>query len=128
VTGAQALGAIAALHTVGRAVAAWHRHHDVWITPVLGQPPIPLGLIDFSITDPVAGFAPMIDYVPFTALQNGTGQPAISLPLHWSAAGLPVGVQLVGRVGEEALLLALAGELEQAAPWEPRCLAMRQAL
>lgn len=128
VTGAQTLGAIAALHTVGRAVAAWHQKYDVWITPVLGQPPIPLGLIDFSITDPVAGFAPMLDYVPFTALQNGTGQPAISLPLHWSAAGLPVGVQFVGRVGEEALLLALAGELEQAAPWEPRCLAMRKAL
>ena len=128
VTGAQVLGAIAALQTAARTVAAWHQQYDVWLTPVLGRPPIPLGLIDFSITDPIEGFAPMLDYVPFTALQNGTGQPAISLPLHWSADGLPVGVQLVGRIGEEALLLTLAAELETAAPWEPRCREMRLAL
>lgn len=128
VTGPQVLGAIAALQTVSRAVAAWHRDYDVWITPVLGAPPIPNGMIDFTNTDPLEGFAPMIDYVPFTALQNGTGQPAISLPLHWSADGLPVGVQFVAAVGEEARLIALAAELEQAAPWEPRCRAMRAAL
>jgi amidase len=128
VTGPQALGAIAALQGVSRAVAAWHQRYDVWITPVLGMPPIANGAIDFTNTDPVAGFAPMIDYVPFTALQNGTGQPAISLPLHWSADGLPVGVQFVAGVGEEARLIALAAELEAAAPWEPRCRAMRAAL
>jgi amidase len=128
VSGPQALGAIAALHSVSRAVAAWHRDYDVWITPVLGLPPIPNGTIDFSVTDPVTGFAPIIDYVPFTAMQNGTGQPAISLPLHWSTDDLPVGVQFVARVGEEARLIALAAELEQAAPWEPRCQAMRAAL
>jgi amidase len=128
VTGPQALGAIAALQTVGRAVATWHQRYDVWITPVLGLPPIANGVIDFTVTDPVAGFAPMIDYVPFTAMQNGTGQPAIALPLHWSAEGLPVGVQFVAGVGEEARLIALAGELELAQPWEPRCRAMRQAL
>ena len=98
---------------------------DIWITPTLGLPPIPNGLIDFSNTNPVEGFADMIDYVPFTALQNGTGQPAISLPLHWSADGLPVGLQFVAGVGEEALLLTLAGELEAVSPWEPRCREMR---
>ncbi|MEQ1541534.1 MAG: amidase family protein [Novosphingobium sp.] len=128
VTGPQALGAIAALHTVGRAVAAWHQTYDVWITPVLGAPPVANGVFDFTNANPLESMAPMIDYVPFTALQNGTGQPAISLPLHWSAEGLPVGVQFVAGVGEEALLLALAGELEAAQPWEPRCLAMRKAL
>ena len=125
VTGVQVLGAQAALHSAGRAVAAWHQRVDVWITPTLGLPPIPNGLIDFSNTNPVEGFADMIDYVPFTALQNGTGQPAISLPLHWSADGLPIGVQFVAGVGEEALLLTLAGELEAASPWEPRCREMR---
>ena len=128
VTGAQVLGAQAALQSAGRAVAAWHQSYDVWITPTLGLPPIANGTIDFANTNPLEAFAPMIDYVPFTALQNGTGQPAISLPLHWSADGLPVGVQFVAGVGEEALLLALAGELEAAAPWEPRCLAMRRGL
>ncbi|MFM5893925.1 MAG: amidase [Novosphingobium sp.] len=128
VTGPQVLGAAAAMQTVGRAVAAWHQTFDVWITPTLGMPPIPNGLIDFSNTDATESMAPMIDYVPFTALQNGTGQPAISLPLHWSADGLPVGVQFVAGIGEEALLIALAGEIEAAAPWEPRCRAMRAAL
>ena len=128
VTGAQVLGAQAALHSAGRVVAAWHQRYDVWITPTLGLPPIANGSFDLTNTNPLEAFAPMIDYVPFTALQNGTGQPAISLPLHWSADGLPVGVQFVGGVGEEALLLALAGELEAAAPWEPRCLEMRRGL
>ena len=128
VTGPQVLGAQAALHGAGRAVAAWHQSYDVWITPTLGLPPIANGSFDLTNTNPLEAFAPMIDYVPFTALQNGTGQPAISLPLHWSADGLPVGVQFVGELGEKALLLALAGELEAAAPWEPRCRAMRTAL
>ncbi len=125
VTGVQVLGAQAALHSAGRAVAAWHQRFDVWITPTLGLPPIANGSFDLTNTNPLEAFAPMIDYVPFTALQNGTGQPAISLPLHWSAEGLPVGVQFVAGVGEEALLLALAGELEAASPWEPRCREMR---
>ena len=125
VTGAQVLGAQAALHSAGRAVAPWHQRFDVWITPTLGLPPIANGSFDLTNTNPLEAFAPMIDYVPFTAMQNGTGQPAISLPLHWSAAGLPVGVQFVAGVGEEALLLALAGELEAASPWEPRCREMR---
>ena len=125
VTGVQVLGAQAALHSAGRAVAAWHQRFDVWITPTLGLPPIANGSFDLTNTNPLEAFAPMIDYVPFTALQNGTGQPAISLPLHWSADGLPVGVQFVAGVGEEALLLTLAGELEAASPWEPRCREMR---
>ena len=47
----------------------------------------------------------MIDYVPFTAMQNATGQPAINLPLHWNKAGLPIGTQFVGRFGDEVTLL-----------------------
>jgi amidase len=66
----------------------------------------------------VKGFAMMIDFVPFTAIQNGTGQPAINLPLHWNDAGLPIGTQFVGRFGEEVLLLQLATQLEEAHPWK----------
>ena len=128
VTGVQVLGAQAALHSAGRAVAGWHQRFDIWITPTLGLPPIANGSFDLTNTNPLEAFAPMIDYVPFTALQNGTGQPAISLPLHWSADGLPIGVQFVAGVGEEALLLTLAGELEAASPWEPRCREMRSQL
>lgn len=120
VTAAQYLGAVFQIQALARQVAAWHERYDIWITPVLSTPPIALGSIDFDERDPMKGFAPIIDYVPFTALQNATGQPAISLPLHMTADGLPVGVQFVGRVGEEALLLQLARSIEKAAPWKDR--------
>ena len=128
VSGAQVLGAVATFQATGRQVGHWHQTYDVWLTPVLGSPPIPNGVIDFGNTNVGEAFAPMTDYVPFTPIQNGTGQPAIALPLHWNDAGLPVGVQIVGAVGQEAMLIALAAELEMAQPWEPRCLAMRRAL
>ena len=61
--------------------------------------------------------ATIFSYVSFTPLFNTTGQPAISLPLHWSAAGVPIGVQIAGRFGDEATLLRLAAQLEEARPW-----------
>lgn len=121
----QYLGAIFAIQQVARAVARWHERYDVWITPTLGLPPLKLGEFDVDERDPVNGFAPMIDYVPFTALQNATGQPAINLPLHWNADGLPIGTQFVGRVGEETLLLQLATQIEDAEPWKPRYAAIQ---
>ena len=63
---------------------------------------------------------PIVNYVPFTPIQNATGQPAISLPLHWTSAGLPVGVMFTARFGDEATLFRLAGQLEQARPWRDR--------
>jgi amidase len=59
-------------------------------------------------------------YVPFTQLANLTGTPAMSVPLHWSADGLPLGVQFIGRFGSEDVLLQLAHQLEQAQPWFDR--------
>ena len=86
----------------------------------LGLPPVPLGTFDMNETDPLRSFAPLIDYVPFTAMQNVTGQPAINLPLHWNAGDLPIGVQFVAPFGDEATLLRLAGQLERAHPWSAR--------
>jgi amidase len=62
----------------------------------------------------------VFDYVPFTPLFNTTGQPAISLPLHWSANGLPIGVQIAARFADEATLIRLASQLEQAKPWSAK--------
>jgi amidase len=89
----------------------------MWLTPTLGLPPVKLGTFDMEERDPAKSFAPLIDYVPFTALQNITGQPAINMPLYWNRDDLPVGVQFVGRFGDEETLLKLAAQLERAAPW-----------
>ncbi len=124
VTAAQYQMALTQLQQVSRIVANWHVKYDVWITPTLGKPPLIIGEFHVDERDIEKGFAPMLDYVPFTALQNSTGQPAINLPLFWNASGLPIGTQFVSRVGEEALLLQLATQIEMAQPWASRYPAM----
>ncbi len=114
------LNAIAMLQGAAREVAAWHQTFDVWLTPPRGAPPLPIGAVYRGARDPQTAFAPIIDYVPFTAIQNATGQPAINLPLYWNKVGLPVGVQFVGRYGDEATLLRLAAQLEKARPWKDK--------
>ena len=116
------------MHQLGREMALWHTGWDVAITPTLGQPPLELGTLDPQSPDVAATFGLMVGFSPFTAIQNSTGQPALSLPLHWNADGLPIGTQLIGRFGQEALLLQLATQLEIADPWEPRCREMRKGL
>jgi len=93
--------------------------HDLWLTPTLGQPPVPLGTLSFD-GDPVELRRRTARFSPFTYIANATGQPAISLPLHWSQAGMPIGVQMTARVGEERTLLQIAAQLEQARPWAER--------
>lgn len=102
---------------LGRQMGAFMESHDVWICPTLGQPPVKLGVIDTSIPDAEQVFAAMLGYVPFTPIMNATGQPAVSLPLHQSDSGLPVGVHFSARLGDEGTLYALAAQLEEANPW-----------
>jgi amidase len=106
-----------AMNIASREAAKFHETYDVWISATLGLPPVPLGTFDMEERDPVKAFAPLIDYVPFTAMQNVTGQPAINVPLHWNKEGLPIGVQIVGQLGDEETLLKLAAQMENAAPW-----------
>jgi amidase len=108
------------LQIASREAGRFHAKYDTWLTPTLAAPPIKNGIIDRSQTDAMTALAPVIDWVPFTPIQNATGQPSISLPLHWSADGLPVGVMFTARFGDEATLLRLAGQLEQARPWRDR--------
>ncbi len=93
---------------------------DLLLSPTLGEPPPPLGSFDDSGPEPMAAFERAFVDGCFTAPFNATGQPAISLPLHWSGDGLPIGVQLVAPLGREDLLLRVASQLERAVPWADR--------
>jgi amidase len=120
VTGVQYQQALNTMHALGRDMALWHQTYDVAIMPTLGTPPLKLGVINPLSADIAATFGKMVELSPFAAMQNSTGQPAISLPLYESADGLPIGVQFVGRMGDEELLLKLARSIEKAAPWKDR--------
>jgi amidase len=118
ITATELLAAQGALQSVTRAAAAALRDYDAVLTPTLAQPPAPVGYFDEA--DPAANFERQKQFTPFAAVCNVTGQPAISLPLHWSAAGLPIGVMLAGRAGAEGTLISLSAQLEAARPWRDR--------
>jgi amidase len=101
-----------------RAVAA-SAHLDIVLTPTLADLPTPIGAIR-NDADPAADFEAQKSFTPYTSPYNMTGQPAVSLPLHWTREGLPVGVQLVARPQHEVTLLGLAAQLEEARPWSHR--------
>jgi amidase len=93
--------------------------YDAVLTPTLATPPLPVGAIRDD-ADPAADFAAQKAFTPWTSAWNVTGMPAVSLPLHWTRDGLPVGVMLAARPAEEELLLSLAAQVEAAAPWRHR--------
>jgi amidase len=106
---------------VSRAISGWFEGgFDLLLTPTMAEPPVPLGTYDDSGPDPMEAFRRAIPAGAFTALFNATGQPAISLPLHWTEDGLPVGVQFVAPFGREDLLIRVAAGLERARPWADR--------
>ncbi len=114
VTGAEYVKAIATLHAFGRVMASLFQAYDVVLTSTLGSPPIPIGWLT---EDPRRYSERLFAFMPNTPAFNNTGQPAMSVPLYWTAENLPVGVQFAARMGEEATLFRLAGQLEQARPW-----------
>ncbi len=115
------LAAIGQHQVLTRMLAGVHESgFDLLLTPTMGEPPPLLGSFDDSGADPMDAFHRAFIDGCFTAAFNATGQPAISLPLHWSEAGLPIGVQLVAPLGREDLLLRVAAQLEQAVPWADR--------
>jgi amidase len=120
VTASQYLTSLDALHAWTRTVTAWWEDHDVLVLPTIPVLPTPLGAFDSPPDNPLGGLAMSTTVVLYTAPFNITGQPAISLPMHWSADGLPVGVQLVAAYGREDLLFQVAAQLEEAAPWADR--------
>jgi len=109
-----------AIHTAGRVVASVLETYDLILTPTMGAPPERLGVLSLANENLGEMVGALLRSVGFTQLINGTGQPAISLPLHWNASGLPIGVQFVGPLGGEGLLFQLAGQLEIERPWFDR--------
>lgn len=105
------------IHRAARTVAKTWEHIDLWLTPTVTSPPVPLGTFATTPDDPLAGIFKAAEFAPFTAPFNATGQPACSLPLYNNAAGLPIGVQLVAAYGREDLLLRISAQLEAAQPF-----------
>lgn len=109
-----------ALQAFGRSIVRWAAPYDALLTPALAQPPLPIGTLDPCGPDPAATFERSGHFTPYTAISNVTGSPAISLPLYAHGDGLPLAVQLIGRPAQEGALLALAAQVEAAAPWSQR--------
>jgi amidase len=105
------------IKVASRRVAAFFETYDLWLTPTVTSPPMPLGTFRSPPDDPLAGIFRAGDFAPFTAVFNATGQPACSVPLYRNAAGLPIGVQLAAAYGREDLLLRVAAQLEAAQPF-----------
>ena len=129
------------LQTAARDVARFFEGYDLLLTPTLSQPPAKIGSLPPSASEKtqinlIGSFdggwllkalgiiKPLalqtFEFVPWTGVFNVTGQPAMSVPLHWNAEGLPIGMHFVGKFGDEATLFRLAGQLEQARPWAAR--------
>ena len=106
----------ASLQLHGRAFAAFCAPYDVVLTPTLAKPPVPVGWVR-EPADPWEQYARAADFTPFTPSVNVAGLPAASVPFTWTPDGLPIGIHLIGRAAEEAVLLRLAAQLEQARPW-----------
>ncbi|MDE2981485.1 MAG: amidase family protein [Gemmatimonadota bacterium] len=141
VSGRELAVSLRTLERVGKVVAQFFTDYDVLVTPTVATPPPKLGALPPSrfehlqlrlvgalgsgrlikaggMLERIADSA--FEYTPWTPVFNISGQPAMSVPLHWNSSGLPVGVHFVARVGDEATLLRLAGQLEQARPWFDR--------
>jgi amidase len=141
-SGGEVAAALGALQTFSRQWLAWSASFDVLLTPTVGVPPLPIGAYTLPRMQRAAlkvltslpggallsqrdkileAFEPVFEAAPYTMVANVTGQPSLSLPLHWTGDGLPMGMLFTAaRIGDEASLFRLAAQLEQAMPWADR--------
>lgn len=130
-SGADYLAAIESIHAFGREMARHLQDIDILITPTLAEPPAKVGRFkpdNQDFMDYRTGPSGVFAYSPFTAAFNASGQPAVSLPLHWTDDDLPVGVHLAASFGDDELLMGLAAELEEAMPWAEKQLTLIRGL
>jgi amidase len=111
--------AVASLQMLARRIVAFWSDVDIVLTPTLALPPVPIGWQD-AVDGAIEQLRRNTEFTPFTSVANLTGLPAVSLPLHWSDSGLPIGVHAIGPPAGDALLLSLAAQLEAARPWADR--------
>ena len=116
-TGAQYVTAVSTVHRIGRMAARFMERRDLLLMPVMTRPPVPLGELTMKNPDFVDYRTAVARYTAFSPLANLSGQPACSVPLAWSKAGLPIGVQFMARYGDESTLFRIASQLEAARPW-----------
>jgi len=119
-TAADYLQATRTIHSVGRQSACFFENYDILLSPVLLQPPVPLGYLDTRSKEVRTYVKNLFSFFGFTSLFNASGQPSMSVPLYWTRDNLPVGLLFSARFGEDALLLRLAAQLEAARPWRDR--------
>ncbi len=119
-TAADYASSIRALHRIGRVVGNFFGRYDILLTPTQCEPPQRLGVLGPGNPDSQAYLRTLLGTIAFTSLFNTAGNPAMSVPLHWAADGLPIGVQFAAPFGEEAILFRLAAQLEAAQPWADR--------
>jgi Asp-tRNA(Asn)/Glu-tRNA(Gln) amidotransferase A subunit family amidase len=112
--------AVQTMHRAGRVIGEFMADWDVLMSPTVARPPLGIGDLDTNTDDVQTFLANLYGFIPFTAVFNATGQPAMSVPLHQDADGLPIGVQFAARFGDETTLYRLAGQLERAHPWAGR--------
>ncbi len=112
--------AVKGIHQLGRQVERFLLDVDVILTPTMATPPVKLGQICLSNPNPGPYIQKLFQCIGFCQLFNASGNPSMSVPLYWNDAGLPIGLQFSGRFGDEGLLFALAGQLEEARPWFDR--------
>ena len=120
IRGADYPAAVRGIHAIGRQLGRFLQDFDLLLSPTMATPPLPLGALALDRADLSEQLGDLNQTVGFTQLFNATGTPAISLPLSWNDAGLPIGVQLCGASGDEATLLRVAAQCEEARPWFDR--------
>jgi amidase len=121
ITGKDYLNAVEQVHRLSRNVQQWWADgFDLLLTPTIPEVPPELGGFVATEENPLNAMLRSGMIVPFVAPFNLTGQPGISLPLHWNESGLPIGVQLVAAYGREDVLVRIGSQLEQARPWKDK--------
>lgn len=141
ITAAESARCLHYLQGCTRQIGRFFEDYDLLLTPTLSMPPVKIGALGLKQVEVLlvnvlarlnAGWilramraadvssSKIWEFIPYTPVFNVTGQPAMSVPLHWNTEGLPIGMHFVGRYGDEATLLRVAGQLEQARPWSDR--------